>query len=230
MKSAAVLALFLASAAAFTTPQFATRAVGATKKVPAKAPAKVVAKAPVKAAKVAKAPAKAAKVAKAPVKAVKKAVAKAPVAKVAAAVSAPKPPPVSQGYPSFADKAQNFKLGSISGGGNRSVKPVFVHPTINTKPAPSFDYKELGKKRLSKNQEFVFEDGLTELERKQRATIPAFLTGSAKSQADPSTIRDDIVAQEYPFGLNGDRFQLLFISFFGLFTLVGCLSGTIKFD
>jgi hypothetical protein len=92
MKTAAVLACFLASAAAFTTPQFATRAVSATKAkpavkrapydpsrkaAPAKAPVKkvvapvkkVVAKAaPVKKAPVKKAPVKAAPVKKAPVK------------------------------------------------------------------------------------------------------------------------------------------------------------------
>jgi hypothetical protein len=77
---------------------------------------------------------------------------------------------------------------------------------------------------------FAYDDGLTELERKQRATIPAFLTGSAKSNADVSTIRRDIEEQEYPFGLDSDRFQLLFISIFGLFTLVGCLSGSIQLD
>jgi hypothetical protein len=71
---------------------------------------------------------------------------------------------------------------------------------------------------------------LTELERKQRATIPAFLTGSAKSSKILSEVRDDIEEQEYPFGLSADRFQLLFISIFGLFTLVGCLSGSIKLD
>ena len=81
--------------------------------------------------------------------------------------------------------------------------------------------------RLAKKQEFVYEDGLTELERKQRVTIPGFLTGSAKSQIDSTSIRDDIEPVDY-FGLSADRFQLLFISVFGLFTLVGCLSGNLK--
>ena len=141
-----------------------------------------------------------------------------------------KAPPASQGYPSFADKAQSFSLGNISGGGNRSADPVFLHPTLNTAPVPDFDYKEAAKARLTKNAEFAYDDGLTELERKQRATLPAFLTGSAKASAVNSGTRDDIVEQELPFGLDGDRFQLLFITVFGIFTLVGCLSGSISLD
>eukprot|EP00980_Cylindrotheca_fusiformis_P023649 scaffold10700_cov108-Cylindrotheca_fusiformis.AAC.13 len=48
--------------------------------------------------------------------------------------------------------------------------------------------------------EYVYDDGLSELERKQRKEIPAFLTGSAKSSADASTIRDDLedVSFEFP--------------------------------
>lgn len=142
-----------------------------------------------------------------------------------------KPPPESKGYPSFAASAQSFRLGKINGGGaGKVIEPVFIHPTLNTAPPPSFDYKEAAKARLTKNTEFAYDDGLTELERKQRATIPAFLTGSAKSSKILSEVRDDIEEQEYPFGLDGDRFQLLFISVFGLFTLVGCLSGSISLD
>eukprot|EP00429_Kryptoperidinium_foliaceum_P018246 CAMPEP_0176046174 /NCGR_PEP_ID=MMETSP0120_2-20121206/22926_1 /TAXON_ID=160619 /ORGANISM="Kryptoperidinium foliaceum, Strain CCMP 1326" /LENGTH=200 /DNA_ID=CAMNT_0017379585 /DNA_START=66 /DNA_END=668 /DNA_ORIENTATION=- len=200
MKTTAVFALLLATATAFNAPQFATRAVG--KKVPA----------PVK---------KAVKKAPAPVKKAVKKVAPAAVSK---------PPPESKGYPSFAASAQNFRLGNISGGGNIKREPVFVHPTVNTAPPPDFDYKEAAKNRVTKAQEFVYEDGLTDLERKQRATLPAFLTGSAKSQADLSSIRDDIEVQEFAFGLDADRFQLLFITVFGLFTLVGCLSGTVSLD
>lgn len=74
----------------------------------------------------------------------------------------------------------------------------------------------------------MYDDGLTDLERKQRITIPAFLTGSAKSQADTSTVRSDISGDDLIFGLNPDRFQLLFIAIFGLFTLVGTLSGAVK--
>ncbi|KAL3904575.1 MAG: hypothetical protein SGARI_004866, partial [Bacillariaceae sp.] len=140
-------------------------------------------------------------------------------------------PPESKGYPSFAAGAQAFRLGKVNGGGaGKVIEPVFIHPTLNTAPAPSFDYKEAAKARLSKNAEFAYDDGLTVLERKQRATIPAFLTGSAKSSKILSEVRVDIEEQEYPFGLDPDRFQLLFISVFGLFTLVGCLSGSISLD
>lgn len=39
--------------------------------------------------------------------------------------------------------------------------------------------------------EYIFDDGLSELERKQRGgAMSTFLTGSAKSQADPSAITD----------------------------------------
>jgi hypothetical protein len=143
-----------------------------------------------------------------------------------------KAPPASKGYPSFAEKAQSFRLGNISGGGNKAIfAPVFVHPTVNNAPAPSFDYKEAAKGRITaQTQATVYDDGLTILERKQRITLPAFLTGSAKSRAEVTAVRDDIEEQIYPFGLSGDRFQLLFISVFGLFTLVGCLSGSISLD
>merc|ERR1711937_1019423 len=103
---------------------------------------------------------------------------------------------------------------------------------MGTAPPPSFDYKEAAKARLPKNAEFVYEDGLTALERKQRDTLPAFLTGSAKPNPVNSGTRDDIEVEagELPFGLDPDRFQLLFISVFGIFTLVGCLSGSISLD
>jgi hypothetical protein len=106
---------------------------------------------------------------------------------------------------------------------------VFVHPTINTAPPPSFDYKAVGKLRKTKASEFAFDDGLTVLERKQRKIAPTFLTGSAKSNIDKSAVRV-VETEEFAFGLNSDRFQLLFITFFGLFTLVGCLSGSVSLD
>jgi len=144
-------------------------------------------------------------------------------------------PPESKGYPSFAEKAQNFKLGGgkISGGAaGRTIEPVFVHPTLNTEPVPDFDYKEAGKLRTTpqSRSDYVYDDGLTVLERKQKGTIPAFLTGSARSKVVAEPVRDDIEEQEYPFRLTADRFQLLFISVFSLFALVGCLSGNISFD
>lgn len=144
-------------------------------------------------------------------------------------------PPESKGYPSIAEKAQSFRLGKgkISGGGSadRVIEPVFIHPTVNNEPAPQFDYKEAAKARKTpQTQDYVFDDGLTVLERKQKAIIPAFLTGSARSRVEVSEIRDDIAEDLYPFGLSADRFQLLFISAFSLFTLVGCLSGSVQLD
>jgi len=237
MKVATVFALLLVSAHAFTAPQFATRAVGkapATKAVAKKAPAKKKApfslkkKAPVKKVAVKKA---------APKKAAPK---KAAPKKVAPKKAAPKlnvqnkTPPASKGYPSFAAKAQNFRLGKgkISGGAaGKTIVPVFVHPTVNTEPAPSFDYVEAGKSRKTpQTQEFVYDDGLTVIERKQLKTIPAFLTGSARSRVESEPVRNDIEVTEYPFGLSADRFQLLFITLFSLFTLVGCLSGSVQLD
>jgi len=222
MKVATVFALLLVSAHAFTAPQFATRAVG-------KAPAtKAVAK---KKAPAKKAPAKK----KAPVKkvAVKKAAPKKAAKKPQFKVTNKTPPP-SKGYPSLAAKAQNFRLGkgNISGGAaGKTIVPVFVHPTLNTDPIPSFDYKELAKTRKTpQTQEFIYDDGLSVLERKQKKTIPAFLTGSARSKVKAEPARTDIELTEYPFGLSADRFQLLFISLFSLFTLVGCLSGSVQLD
>jgi hypothetical protein len=142
-----------------------------------------------------------------------------------------KAPPASKGYPSIRDQTEAFSLGNISGGGNKAIAaPVFVHPTINMSPPPSFDYKEAAKARLTKNAVFEYDDGLTLLERKQKSSIPAFLTGSAKSSKIISTTRDDIDEQEFAFGLDADRFQLLFIAAFGLFTLVGSLSGSVSLD
>merc|ERR1711935_1178734 len=148
--------------------------------------------------------------------------------------SASKAPPASKGHPSFAAKAQNFKLGKgrISGGAaGKEITPVFIHPTVNNEPAPSFDYKEAAKARKTpQTQDYVYDDGLTVIERKQSKTIPAFLTGSARSRVEAEAPRDDIEEQLYPFGLSGDRFQLLFITLFSLFTLVGSLSGTVSLD
>lgn len=204
----AILFSLLASANAFSTPIFATRAVGkpAAKKVAKKVAKKAVKKAPVK---------------KAPVK-------KAPVKKAAA--KAPSSPPASKGYPTFPGASQ-FKIKGISGGGNKApvnkiLPPDLSDPALQIERDPAF-YAAAAKTRLTKAKtEFLYEDGLTVIERKQRKTLPGFLTGSAKSQADPSAIVGEIEGVDY-FGLSADRFQLLFITVFGLFFLVGYLSGTI---
>eukprot|EP00566_Odontella_aurita_P026559 CAMPEP_0113537564 /NCGR_PEP_ID=MMETSP0015_2-20120614/6893_1 /TAXON_ID=2838 /ORGANISM="Odontella" /LENGTH=184 /DNA_ID=CAMNT_0000437067 /DNA_START=55 /DNA_END=609 /DNA_ORIENTATION=+ /assembly_acc=CAM_ASM_000160 len=138
-------------------------------------------------------------------------------------------------YPSIAEKASSWKpFTNVSGGGNKGpptwwTVPDFSDPALQIERDPEF-YAEAAKSRLSKaSEEFVIDDGLTELERRQRGTVMStFLTGSAKSQIDTTSIREDIVVDEFAFGLSADRFQLLFISVFGLFTLVGCLSGSVK--
>lgn len=226
MKVATVFALLLVSATAFNAPQFATRAVG-------KAPAtKAVAK---KAVKVKAVKVKAVKVK--PVKAVKVKAVKVKAPKKAfklKGATASKPPPASKGYPSFAEQAGKFSLGKgkISGGAaGKVIEPVFIHPTVNTAPAPSFDYKEAAKSRkTAQTVETVYDDGLTILERSQKLVIPAFLTGSARSRVEAEPVRTDIEEELYPFGLSADRFQLLFIAVFSLFTLVGSLSGSVQLD
>merc|ERR1712157_64532 len=85
-------------------------------------------------------------------------------------------------------------------------------PRLQIKRDPAF-YAAAAKTRtslFSPTTEFVYEDGLTVIERNQRETLPAFLTGSAKSQADKSTIRR-VESDSLIFGLDPDRFQLLFI-------------------
>lgn len=137
------------------------------------------------------------------------------------------------GYPSFRSATENWKpFSNISGGGNKGpVNKIevadFSNPALQIDRDPAF-YAAAAATRGTAKQSFAFDDGLTDLERKQRATIPTFLTGSAKSQADFNTIRDDVVADEFAFGLDADRFQLLFIAVFGIFTLVGCLSGALE--
>jgi len=244
--SAAIIVLACAFAVTEGFAPLATRAVGKkpavatkpvakaapVKKVVKAAPAKVVAKAaPVKKAE----PVKKVVVAKVAPKPVAKKVVPKPVAKVVVKAAAVRTAPASQGYPSFSRQSENWKpFAKISGGGNKAppkylTVPDFSNPALQIKRDPAF-YAAAAADRKAKlaGSEFAFDDGLTELERKQRKTIPTFLTGSAKSAADKSTIRSDIVAEQFAFGLSADRFQLLFITVFGLFTLVGSLSGNLK--
>lgn len=57
----------------------------------------------------------------------------------------------------------------------------------------------------------MYNDGLSDLERTQRKSLPAFLTGSAKSQADVTAIRKDLaeVANEYYFSPYDTTWPLL---------------------
>mmetsp|Transcript_24464 Transcript_24464/g.48728 ORF Transcript_24464/g.48728 Transcript_24464/m.48728 type:complete len:219 (+) Transcript_24464:29-685(+) len=176
----------------------------------------------------------------APKKAVVKKVApKRGTAKVAPKKVAPKKkvagkkgPPESKSYPMLNLKVQ-FK--NVSGGGNKGPNggfsvPDFSDPKLQITRDPAF-YAAAAKTRGADNNVFDYDDGLTLLERNQRKNSQkTFLTGGARSQIDASAIRDDIdqsVVDSF-FGLDADRFQLLFISIFGVFTLVGSLSGNLK--
>jgi len=175
----------------------------------------------------------------APKKAVVKKVApKRGTAKVAPKKVAPKKvagkkgPPESKSYPMLNLKVQ-FK--NVSGGGNKGPNggfsvPDFSDPKLQIARDPAF-YAAAAKTRGADTNVFDYDDGLTVIERSQRKNSQkTFLTGQAKSNIDTSAIRDDIdqsVVDSF-FGLDADRFQLLFISIFGVFTLVGSLSGNLK--
>jgi hypothetical protein len=61
-------------------------------------------------------------------------------------------------------------------------------PVSHTKQATQLNIVPLKRPDL----DYTYDDGLTDLERQQRSTLPAFLTGSAKSNVDKDSIRDDI--------------------------------------
>merc|ERR1719145_402888 len=228
MKVVGVLLGLVVSCDAYTAPlMMATRAV--TKKAPVK---KVAAKKPFE-NPFAKKPIAATKpiAAKKPI-VVKKAPAKKVVAKAKPKTVSQRSPPSSKGYPSFAEQASKFQIKGISGGPNRAptiriLPPDFSDPKTQKVRDPEF-YKAAAKTRLQKLKgvdNYVYDDGLTNLERKQRGSQDTFLTGAARSRADASLTRSDIEVEDY-FG-NADRFQLAFISVLGLFFLVGYLSGSV---
>jgi hypothetical protein len=195
MKSvAAVVTLLLASSSAFSPP-FATRAVSKpAAKVVAKPVAKVVAK-PV--AKVVAKP-----VAKVVAKPVVKAVAK-PAAKV-----------VAKAAPKAVAKPVVKKV--------VAAKPAFKLPSLTGKipPKPKISLAAPSTKRAKKLGTFVYDDGLTVLERRQRGTATAtFLTGSAKSRPDPSAIRSDLSVGESYFFSPYDT-TVLFVFSFVLISLI----------
>ncbi|GMH52060.1 hypothetical protein TrRE_jg4232 [Triparma retinervis] len=142
------------------------------------------------------------------------------------------PPPASQGYPSIASKAGSIKFPGISGSGlfpapsGGIPQPDFSDPKLQKVRDPAF-YAAAAASRmasLSSGQATTFDDGLTVLERKQRGSMDMFLTGQAKSRVDKTAIVGEIDAPAFG-GLSADRFQLLFIAVFGVFTLVGSLAN-----
>jgi len=77
------------------------------------------------------------------------------------------------------------------------------------------------KAPLQKGSKFVYDDGLTDLERKQRITIPIFLTGSAKSQKDSTSIRPVEEAKEASALDKQVVFFLSFVAFNAYFYALG---------
>ena len=145
-------------------------------------------------------------------------------------------PKQSGGYISFADAASKIKFVGYDGGGNKPVPagfavPDFSVPSLQKTRDPSF-YAAAAKRRKdifsSSTTDFAYDDGLTAIERKQKGSLDKFLAGSAKNVNDKSKMRNDVVADTLIFGLSPDRFQLLFIAVFGVFTLVGALSGNLN--
>ena len=82
-------------------------------------------------------------------------------------------------------------------------KPAFKLPSLTgrTRAKPSINFQMPSTTRSKKLVDYVIDDGLTVIERKQRGDSTAsFLTGSAKSRADKDLIRDDVVVgDEYYF-------------------------------
>jgi len=211
---------------------------GGTKVVAKSAPKKAAPKKFVKPAKAA--PKKFVKPAKAaPKKFVKKAVVSkkaAPKKFVKKQVAKKTGPKQSGGYISFADAASKIKFVGYDGGGNKPVPagfavPDFSVPSLQKTRDPSF-YAAAAKRRKdifsSSKTDFAYDDGLTAIERKQKGSLDKFLAGSAKNVNDKTLMRNDVVADTLIFGLSPDRFQLLFIAVFGVFTLVGALSGNLN--
>merc|ERR1719384_536927 len=178
MKSLTVFLALLASVNAFTAPPMATRAVG--RKVAAKKPAakKPVAKKPVAKKPAAKKPAAKKPAAKKPVArkpAAKKPVARKPVAKKPVAK---RTPPKSKGYPTLGSNAKvsiNIKASGRAPPKGVYQQPDYSDPRLQIKRDPAF-YAAAAKTRtslFSPTTEFVYEDGLTVIERNQRETLPA---------------------------------------------------------
>ena len=145
----------------------------------------------------------------------------------------PQPPPKSQGYPTLAPAASTIKFRNVKGKGlfpppnGGFSQPDFSDPKLQKNRDPAFYAKAAAQRTAKLNTpEYAYDDGLTVLERRQKFKLnqETFLTGNAKSQIDETAILGEIDAPAFG-GINADRFQLLFISVFGLFTLVGSLAN-----
>jgi hypothetical protein len=204
-----LLALLAATSSAFTAPQFATRAVGkaapakavATKKVVAK-PTKVVVKKAV--VKPTKAVVKKAVVVKKVVKPVVKKVVAKPVVKKAVVKPVVKKAVVKPVVKKAVVKKAIVKKAVVK----PVVKKVVAKKAVAGKPSalanllgdigrkaptkPNIQIRAPPAERVKKTGNYVFDDGLTVIERTQRATIPAFLSGSAKPSKVNTGVRPDL--------------------------------------
>ena len=103
-----------------------------------------------------------------------------------------------------------------------AAKPAFKLPSLTGKvpPKPKISLAAPTTQRAKKLGTFVYDDGLTVLERRQRGSPTAtFLTGSAKSRPDPSAIRSDLTVGENYFFSPYDT-TILFVFSFVLVSLI----------
>ena len=99
---------------------------------------------------------------------------------------------------------------------------AFAPTMIIGKKAAAAPSTPASKTKQKKKVEFLYEDGLTDIERKQRVTQPGFLTGSAKSSIDESSINAEY-ADIGEFNLS--QSQTLVISSVILFTLIAIVNA-----
>ena len=146
----------------------------------------------------------------------------APAAKVVAKKVVAKPAPVAKKVVAKAAPKPVAKVAPKPVAKKGPAKPAFKLPSLTGKiPAkPKIKLNAPSTTRVKKLVNYVYDDGLTVLERKQRGTPTAtFLTGSAKSSVDKSAIRPDlIVGEEYYFSPFDT--SLIFVFSFVLISLI----------
>jgi hypothetical protein len=112
--------------------------------------------------------------------------------------------------------------GAVKPVASKKTTPAFTLPSLKGKipQKPKITVSAPSTSRTKKNVDYVFDDGLTVLERRQRGTPTAtFLTGSANSRAVKSAIRDDIaVGDEYFLSPYDTSIAVVF--FFTLISLI----------
>ena len=143
----------------------------------------------------------------------KPAAAKKPVATVAVKKAAPKP---------VAKKAAPAPKAVAKKAAPAAAKPpAFLSGiSLKVKGKPKINIQGPKTTRVSKKLDYVFDDGLTDLERKQRKSQSSFLTGSAKSQADLTSIRPELVKEADEYYFSPYDTTLATISVFVLISLI----------